>query len=694
MSAVFHRGVAMSFRQKAYLAFIVLGFVLALAVRISFTDDLWGMDLSCGNYDGMEYHWLAKNLCRGRGLCTFSDGGFLYRLLRPPGYPLYIAAVYCLAGMSFFSLRMADTLLSAASAVMAALIARALAGRKAALIALALAVFYRPAAFFAARIFSENLFCFLMLLAILVLVLRGKAPWGCAGAGVLSGLLILTRPVWLGVVPFMLAWIAASRGRRCVRASSFLAGIALALAPWAIYCRAALDMPVTPATFSSLRGVYSTWLAHNPAAGDFTQLGPEPGRDLEHEWALLMHLRFKHRHLPEAEYTAAVGAEAKRFMRENPRRCIALGIRRVYRAWLGSGMLDGQGTILPDTGRNPYGVIRWKKRMLDPSVYLGDEEIIEQLPFRRELRLLGVHLPLLSFEGVFYLAALSLPACALLRALHPARRPNVRLRGYALLPTIAIGYAFTNIFSVTIQRFRFPLEYLVIVAAGTGIACALTPPLRFLGALLRTFAPPRAAGDSGPLRPSRSPLPRAAWGFTVAVVALGAAALCACHIRSFRAELAAQCAVRVTDADVLSRMGRGSAEARGAPPYRAVLKRQAEGSGDLGEMLGRTVLWRGEATWINPPSRADFHGEYHLRRAQERFTPGMRNPGFFRLIVDSYRDPASIGSGVANVVAPAAVIERLREGDHVAVLGRLGGADFVEGSMIVCADGVLNVNPG
>ncbi len=69
----------MTFRQKAYLAFIALGFVLALAVRISFTDDLWGMDLSCGNYDGMEYHWLVKNFCPSGGHITQTpEGTFRY----------------------------------------------------------------------------------------------------------------------------------------------------------------------------------------------------------------------------------------------------------------------------------------------------------------------------------------------------------------------------------------------------------------------------------------------------------------------------------------------------------------------------------------------------------------------------------------------------------------------------------------
>lgn len=676
-------------RRNIYLAFLALGFIAAFAVRILFNDDLSGMDLSCGNYDGVDYHSIAKNLLRGRGCRTFSDSAYDYRLLRPPGYPLYIAAVYCISGMSFLSLRIADVSLSALAAVMTALVARELAGRKAALISLLLAAFYRPAAFFATRIFSENLFCFLMLLSLLLLIRRKGAWWACAVTGALSGFLILTRPVWLGVLPVILAWLVASRGRRLVRAACFLACVAAVLAPWALCCRATLGIPVSPFIFSSLRGLYNTWLAHNPEAGDFTQRGPEEGRNMEHEWTLLTFLRFKNWRLPEAEYMALVSAETARFFRADPRRCLALGVKRVYRSWLGSGILDGQGTILPDTGRNPYGILYWKGRIFDPAVYLGDTEVIEQIPFRRELRILGVHVPLLSFEGVFYLMVFGLLACAALNARHLFRSGAEALQRYSVLLTVVLAYTVANVASITLQRFRFPLEYIVIVIAGAGIACALSPIFRFLGAGLRTLGFRPLAGDPEPPRPSRSRLPLAAWRFTGAVVALGVAVSCACHLRSFRAELAARCAVHASDADLLSRMGRGPAESRGTVAYRDAWKRQMEGAGDLGAMLGGTVLWRGEATWINPPSRADFQGEYYLQRAQARFSPGMKNPGFFRLVVDSYRDPDSVGSGLAIVVAPALALERLREGDHVAVLGRLGGTDYVVGSMIVCAEQIF-----
>lgn len=679
-------------RQKAYCACLALGFVLAFAVRISFNDDLSGMDLTCGNYDGMEYHWLANNLCRGRGLHAFSDGGYDYRMLRPPGYPLYIAAVYCIAGMRFLFLRIADTLFSALSAVLAALIARELAGRKAALIALALAVFYRPAVFFATRIFSENLFCFLMLLSILLLIRRRGTPWACAVAGGLSGCLVLTRPVWLGVLPFVLAWIAASRGRRLVRSACLLLGVAAATAPWAAYCRATLGMPVSSETFSSLRGAYGAWLAYNPAAGDYTQRGPEHGRDLEHEWAQLTFLRFRNWRLPEAEYLAAVSGEASRFFRADPRRCVTLGVKRVYRAWLGSGLLDGQGTILPDTGENPYGIIYWKGRIFDPAVYLGDTEIIEQLPFRRELRILGVHVPLLSFEGVFYLMVLGLLACAMFNARHLPGRGAAAARRYSLLLLIAASYTAANVVAVTIQRFRFPLEYLVIVIAGGAIACALSPFFRFLGATLRVLGIWIDGGPEGTPRGPALRIPPNTALLAGAAVAAALATRCAWSLRGFHESVRAQCAVRVTDADLLSRMGRGPAEAHGAPAYRSVWERQMEGAGDLGGMLGKEILWRGEATWINPPSRADFQGEYYLQRAQARFMPGMKNPGFFRLIVDSYRDPDSIGAGEAIVVASGTALDRLKEGDHVAVLGRLGGTDFVVGSMIVCAEEIRVVD--
>ena len=97
----------MSRRGTVYTICLALDFILAFAVRISFNDDLSGMDLACGNYDGMDYHWFAKDLCRGRGYHTFSGTGHGCHLLRPPGYPIYFAAVYCISGISFIALRLA-----------------------------------------------------------------------------------------------------------------------------------------------------------------------------------------------------------------------------------------------------------------------------------------------------------------------------------------------------------------------------------------------------------------------------------------------------------------------------------------------------------------------------------------------------------------------------------------------------------
>jgi len=107
-----------------------------------------------------------------------------------------------------------------------------------------------------------------------------------------------------------------------------------------------------------------------------------------------------------------------------------------------------------------------------------------------------------------------------------------------------------------------------------------------------------------------------------------------------------------------------------------------------------TVLWKGEATWIHTPTRADFKGEVYLAEAQKKFAPQMKYPGFFRLIVDSYESPGSIGSGRAVVIASQEALTSLKEGDHIAVLGKISGTEYQYGvsSVIICEENIFRLD--
>jgi hypothetical protein len=672
--------------------FILVLFLAACIVRISYNDNLFAFDLKTANYDGVDYHWLAKNLCRLRGYHTFFGTGHDYHLLRSPGYPLYIALVYCLGGMHFWTLRIVDTVLSSLSVLVVCLIARNLAGRKAGAIAAALAVFYRPAIYYATRIFSENLFCLLLLALVYLMSFYRDRKWALMLGGGISGYMILTRPAWISVVPFILAWILLSCYRRKTAFVCFILAQVIVLLPWIIYCAMSLGMPPSPVIFSSSLGAENTWAAHNPRIGDFTQLGASPGRLLEHEWSQLALRRFRDYELSETEYIRRLNREARQFFRRDPLRCLRLGAKRVYRAWLGSGIMDGQGTILPDTGQNPYGVIYWKQRIFNPEAYVGDSEVVEQLMFNRTIRIAGIRIPLISFEGIFYVLVLGLIWCALVNIRHPLKRFAEVISQSALLLLIVLGYGLTNIFGITIQRYRFPLDYVLIIFSGIALSCAVEPLFRFIRVILARLGVSIPDGEiaSSSVHSCRGG-GRLAKRLLLAIVVIVLVGRIAQNLYGFRSQLREHCAIKLSDEDILSHMGYNEREVPPGPDYKTAWRRQMEGMGDLGELLGREILLRGEVTWINLPSPDEFNGEVYLAEARQRFGTQIQDPIYCMLIVDSYKSMDSIGSGKIIVVAPRSMLQPLKDGDSVAVMGRIGGTDYIVGSMILCAERIVSL---
>ena len=682
--------------KKIEWAFILLAFLLALFIRLNYNDDLFSFNLATANFDAGDYHWLAKNLCRLRDYHAFWGTGHDYHIMRLPGQPLYMALVYSIFGMHFFALRLVDTTLSALSAVMVYLIVRDLAGRKAALLAMVLAVFYRPAVYFSTRLFSENLFCFLMLLMIYVMSNYRDRGWAYAIGGVISGYLILTRPMWMGTVPFLLVWIIViARDHRFRKSLYFLVSLLYILVPWVIYCIIALQMGLSLSMFSCSIGAENTWSAHNPDVGDFTQMGAKPGRYAEHEWTQLTLLRMENYKLSEVEYVNKLTNEAKRFLLADPLRCIRLGIKRLYRSWLGSGIMDGQGTIFEDTGKNPYGVIYLKNRIFNPAVYFGDEEILEQFIVNRRLHILGLHIPLISFEGTFYLLILSLIFCVVINLNHFFSRAGGFLRGFSLILLIIVGYSAINVFGIPIQRYRLPVGYLIVILAGTSLACAGAPLFRFVKSVLNRVGIKSPSSQCNyDVTQSRG---KRSWKiiFSVAVIiVIIIMARFVYNLSVFRSSLIQSCAYKRSTHEILSLMSYDASKILPSLNYQTVWRRQMEGVGDLGDLLGKTVLWKGEATWIHTPTRADFKGEVYLAEAQKKFAPQMKDPGFFRLIVDSYESPGSIGSGRAVVISSQEALASLKEGDHVAVLGKISGTEYQYGvsSIIVCGENIFRLD--
>ncbi len=127
---------------------------------------------------------------------------------RPPGYPAFLAAVYRVFGGSYWSPRVAQTLLGLASCVLGFLLGRSLYGRGAGLVGAALLAVYWGLIYFEGELQPPTLLVFLCLALMLVMRrwIRRLGPAWAIGGGVLLGLLAVIRPNVLLFVPVVLVW--------------------------------------------------------------------------------------------------------------------------------------------------------------------------------------------------------------------------------------------------------------------------------------------------------------------------------------------------------------------------------------------------------------------------------------------------------------------------------------------------------
>jgi 4-amino-4-deoxy-L-arabinose transferase-like glycosyltransferase len=160
-----------------------------------------------------------------------------HMIFYPPLYPYFIAVPYAL----FHTLQAAKWAQVAVAAMLVPAVGRigGLAfGRRAGLLAAAIAAFYPDLVWFAAHFWSETLFLVLLWWAMerLVSADAGGRARTAAAAGLLWGLAILTRETILYLTPLAAVWLLwrAPRPGGGTRAAAFALCAVLAVAPWTI----------------------------------------------------------------------------------------------------------------------------------------------------------------------------------------------------------------------------------------------------------------------------------------------------------------------------------------------------------------------------------------------------------------------------------------------------------------------------
>ncbi|MBI3087434.1 MAG: glycosyltransferase family 39 protein [Candidatus Omnitrophica bacterium] len=210
---------------------VLILFGIALALRLAAID--WTNRPPTG--DGPLYDDIAMNLLSGRG---YSDLGQPTAWVMP-GYPLFLAGIYAIAGHSYDAVRVVQAALGALNCVLVLWIGRLLWNEPVGWLAGALCAIHPFLILAGTHLLTENLF--LCLLVGMILFWVRFAASGrlrdLAGMALLCALATLTRPVLVCFPAFFVVWLLARRRQSRLRPLAalgvFSAVLLIPLGVWA-----------------------------------------------------------------------------------------------------------------------------------------------------------------------------------------------------------------------------------------------------------------------------------------------------------------------------------------------------------------------------------------------------------------------------------------------------------------------------
>jgi 4-amino-4-deoxy-L-arabinose transferase-like glycosyltransferase len=219
--------------------FLVLLFVLSFLCRASLVlvlRDIHTGPQGISSADDVEFNNLALRVSQGEGYV--GDQG-QPTSFRAPGWPLFLAGIYWLAGPCVPLVYAVLCLLGALACVLTYLLARELVAERTARLAGLLAAIYVPHVYFAAGFLSESLFVPCAALGIwLFLKARKQNSLGLlVAAGLVLSWATLTRPFALLLWPILLAVLAltaAPRRFRLLPRLTFTLAFFACIVPWTV----------------------------------------------------------------------------------------------------------------------------------------------------------------------------------------------------------------------------------------------------------------------------------------------------------------------------------------------------------------------------------------------------------------------------------------------------------------------------
>jgi 4-amino-4-deoxy-L-arabinose transferase-like glycosyltransferase len=187
--------------------------------------------------DALEYDRLARHFLDAYAHAR-SGSLFDLSLLRTPGYPAFVAAVYAVSGRVVAHVIVVEVVLGVATVVMTYFLAERLVGRPAATLAAFVLAVDPVSIAMGSNLTTEVLFAFLWVVAALLWArgLQGGSPWWAGSAGLVLGLSALVRPIAAYLpallVPLTLVTARASAGRRALASCALLVAFAVPVGLW------------------------------------------------------------------------------------------------------------------------------------------------------------------------------------------------------------------------------------------------------------------------------------------------------------------------------------------------------------------------------------------------------------------------------------------------------------------------------
>ena len=308
-----------------------------------------------GIQDQESYHMLAQRVLQGHGFTVAEDWWPLTRAGEPTAhwsylYTLYLVAVYAVFGVQPLAARLLQAVIvGVVWPVLAYRLGRRLGGETTGLVAAGWSAAYPYFVYYGAALMTEP-FYIAAILASLDLALamagqsvepaaRGRMAGRWALLGLLLGVAVLLRQLFLAFVPFLVAYVwivqlrnsvetgAGSLLRRITRRATqglvypaiAVGVIALMIAPWTARNAAAFNRFVLLNTNAG----FAFFWANHPVHG-VTFVGILPA-DTPYESLIPRELRS----LSEAEMDSALMREGLNFVLQDPGRYIQLSISRI-----------------------------------------------------------------------------------------------------------------------------------------------------------------------------------------------------------------------------------------------------------------------------------------------------------------------------------------------------------------------------